>query len=108
MQTTGFSAIGTGGTHAAVRISLARQTPDVKLPETVYNVYKGKRASEVAPGVGKLTDMAVITAKGVAFIAEEDVTKMADFHKKEPGLTSSELSELRKICKSYQDEPKSE
>lgn len=108
MQTTGFSAIGTGGgTHAAVRISLARQTPHVKLPETLYNVYEGKRASEVAPGVGQLTDMAVITAKGVAFVAEEDVTKLGSFHKKEPSLTGSELSELRKICKGYEDEPKS-
>ena len=108
MQTTGFAAIGTGGTHAAVRISLGQQTPDVKLPETIYNVYEAKRASEVAPGVGQLTDMAILTTKGVTFISEQEIETMGSFHKREPGLSPDELSKLRTICKAYEDAPKSE
>jgi 20S proteasome alpha/beta subunit len=101
MQTTGFTAIGSGGTHAAVRISLGGQAPAVKLPETIYNVYEAKRAAEVAPGVGALTDLAVLTAKGVAFLNEAQLTEMAAFHKKEPGLKPAELAKLREICKEY-------
>lgn len=108
MQTTGFTAIGTGGTHAAVRISLGRQTPDVMLAETTYNVYEAKRASEVAPGVGLLTDMAVLTKKGVTALSEAQLTEIGAFHKKEPGLKPTELAKLREICKDFEDEPKSE
>jgi 20S proteasome alpha/beta subunit len=108
MQTTGFAAVGTGGTHAAVRLCLGQQSPDVKLPETMYNVYEAKLASEVAPGVGRLTDMVVLTTKGVTFISEQELKTLADFHKKEPGLSTDELSKLRAICKAYEDAPQSE
>jgi hypothetical protein len=107
MQTTGFTAIGSGGTHGAVRLSLGNQAPAIHLPETIYNVYEAKRASEVAPGVGQLTDMTVLTKKGVAPLSDAHLKELMAFHKKEPGLKAAELATLREICKEYDDDPKS-
>jgi ATP-dependent protease HslVU (ClpYQ) peptidase subunit len=96
LNTTGFAAIGTGGLHAGVRMSLAQHTKDASLVETIYNVYEAKRAAEVAPGVGKLTDLAVIT-NGAVKTAEKSLLDTLDqLHK--PTLSVPELKRLREAC----------
>jgi 20S proteasome alpha/beta subunit len=104
MQTTGFATIGSGGTHAGVRISLGCQTPDVSLDETIFNVYEAKLSSEVAPGVGKSTDMAVLNSKGVTFVSDLTLTTLNAIRKEPPKLADSELAKLRAACKEYADE----
>jgi hypothetical protein len=56
----GFGAIGSGAVHATTRLSLGAQSRDTPLPTSVLAVYAAKRASEVAPGVGNETDLAVV------------------------------------------------
>jgi hypothetical protein len=56
----GYAATGSGAIHATMRLSLGAQTRQASLAETLYRVYEAKRASEVAPGVGQATDVAVI------------------------------------------------
>jgi hypothetical protein len=98
MDTVGTSAIGSGGLHAAIRLSLGRQARDIGLPETIFNVYEAKRASEVAPGVGKVTDIAVLNGCGVSFV-DESVFKILDsIEKQKPSLSAEELEQLEKAC----------
>ena len=61
----GYNAIGSGATHAAIRFALGLQHPKLGLSETLFSVYAAKRASEVAPGVGRDTEMSIISAEGV-------------------------------------------
>ena len=107
VETTGYAAIGTGGLHAAVRLSLAQHTKLAPLVDTIYNVYEAKKSADVAPGVGKLTDLAVIKAGKVMF-AEQDVFKALEkAHREKPSLTAEEQQELKKVCDELTN-PKSE
>jgi hypothetical protein len=58
----GYAAIGSGGIHATMRLSLGAHTRNIPFVETLYAVYDAKRASEVAPGVGQQTDISVVYA----------------------------------------------
>jgi Proteasome subunit len=63
-----------------------------------YNVYEAKRASEVAPGVGKLTDMAVIKNGKIHFGGTELLSVLEESHKEKPALNPDELEKLQKVC----------
>jgi 20S proteasome alpha/beta subunit len=60
MEKLGYGTIGSGYNHALIWLSLARQTRQSDLHTTLVEVYSAKRVSEVAPGVGKETDIAII------------------------------------------------
>jgi hypothetical protein len=79
-------------------MSLAQHTQSASLEETVYNVYEAKRASEVAPGVGKLTDMAIIRNGKICFGGPELLDALNSAHKEKPDLNSEELEKLKKVC----------
>jgi 20S proteasome alpha/beta subunit len=98
MDTNGFTAIGSGGLHAAVRLSLGQHTKTATLVETVYSVYEAKRAAEVAPGVGKLTDMAIIKAGKVHLGDARFFAALEGVHKERPSLTDEEKKLLEKAC----------
>jgi len=98
MATTGFSAIGSGGLHAGVRMSLGQHTKDATLMDTVYNVYEAKRASEVAPGVGKLTDLAVVCDGKIRFAGTDLLKALDDAHKEKPALSEEEQKKLKEAC----------
>jgi len=56
----GFAAIGIGARHAQSQFMLARHSRQSSLSETLLLIYSAKKRSEVAPGVGKETDMFTI------------------------------------------------
>jgi hypothetical protein len=56
----GFSAIGSGARHAESQFMLAGHSRYASSPETLLLTYLAKKRSEVAPGVGKGTDMFTI------------------------------------------------
>jgi 20S proteasome alpha/beta subunit len=92
----GFGAIGSGVPHATVSLCLDRQTQKRPLAETLYAVYVSKRKAEYAPGVGKDTDMGVITRSGIKFLTEKDLQSLDLLYNKER-KKSVDLSELGKI-----------
>ncbi|SRR6266571_141849 len=98
LNTTAFASIGTGGLHAGVRMSLAQHTKDASLTDTIYNVYEAKRAAEVAPGVGKLTDMAVIKNGTVRMAEKALLETLEQLHKEKPALTGPEQKRLKECC----------
>ena len=58
----GYGAIGSGAVHATMRLSLGAQTRDTPLAASILAVYTAKKGSEVAPGVGNETDVAIVYA----------------------------------------------
>ncbi len=101
VDTTGFAAIGTGGLHAGVRLSLGQHSRVASLMDAVYNVYEAKKAAEVAPGVGKLTDMAVVSGGKITFAGSGLFDVFEKVHKEKPSLSDSERTELEKSCKDW-------
>lgn len=101
LATTGFGTIGSGGLHAGVRMSLGQHTRSATLVDTVYNVYEAKRASEVAPGVGKLTDMAVIRDGKIFFADLEQFKAFEKAHKEKPALSDGEQKLLQEACNAW-------
>jgi hypothetical protein len=63
MDKLGYATIGSGQIHALVWLQLARQTRQTDVLTTLLDVYSAKRVSEVAPGVGTETDIAIIDEK---------------------------------------------
>lgn len=98
VNTQGFAAIGSGGLHAAVRLSLAQHTKSTPLVETVYNVYEAKKAAEVAPGVGKMTDMAIVHDSKIFFVGQPLFAILEQCHKEKPALTEQEQTTLQEAC----------
>jgi 20S proteasome alpha/beta subunit len=101
VETTGYAAIGSGGLHAAVRLSLGQHSKETSMDDAVYNVYEAKKAAEVAPGVGKMTDMAVIKGKRVLFADQPIFDALERAHKEKPTMTPSEQEDLRKVCDAW-------
>lgn len=56
----GFAAIGIGGRHAESQFMLAGHSVSSPMPDTLLLTYTAKKKSEVAPGVGKGTDIFAI------------------------------------------------
>lgn len=98
LATTGFGSIGSGGVHAGVRMSLGQHTKEASLVDTLYNVYEAKRASEVAPGVGKLTDLAVLRDGKIYFAGPEQIEVLEKAHKEKPALSTKEQAALKEVC----------
>jgi len=105
LETTGFGAVGSGGVHAGVRMSLAQHTKDASLVETVYNVYESKRAAEVAPGVGKMTDLAIIKDGRICFAGQDVLKELENAHKEKPALSAEERATLEKVCDGFTKRP---
>jgi hypothetical protein len=90
--------------HAAIRLTLGRQTKDINLSETIHNVYEAKISSEGAPGVGKVTDIAVLNGKGVTFVNDSVFDVLSEIHKERPALSAEDRKKLDTACKEYRDD----
>lgn len=78
----GYRAIGTGAPHASIFLSIEGQHRGRSIGETLYNVYCAKRTSEVAPGVGAATDLAIIVGDKIEVINEARLEKLAGLREK--------------------------
>ena len=83
MDKLGYATIGSGYSHALIWMSLARQTRQTDLATTLADVYSAKRVSEVAPGVGKETDIAIIDEQhGIWFCTTPILDELNNIHEK--------------------------
>jgi 20S proteasome alpha/beta subunit len=90
LNTLGFATIGSGALHAAVSLALNRHTASDKLAKAIYRVFEAKKAAEVSPGVGKLTDMAIIKDGQIDFVTPKTFAALAKVHKEHPDLSADE------------------
>jgi len=74
LTTVGFAAIGIGKPHAESQFMFSGHSPQKPFSDTVLLTYAAKKRAEVAPGVGKTTDM-VIIGPGLGVM-----TKVEDAH----------------------------
>ena len=56
-DSVGFASIGTGARHAQSQFMFARHSQNNQLVDTLFLVYRSKKFSEAAPGVGPDTDL---------------------------------------------------
>lgn len=91
----GYGAVGTGGMHASISLSLSAQTSRRGLFETLYSVYDAKRAAEVAPGVGHETDIAIVEASGIWHCTPPIFDALAKAHSVASKKEAPDLEELK-------------
>ena len=65
-----FDAIGSGSVQATNTLLFQRHSKNDSLATTIHDVYKAKRNAEVAQGVGKETDLMVLSKSGLEKIDE--------------------------------------
>lgn len=93
----GFGAVGSGIPHATTSLCLSGQTRAKEIKETIHAVYVSKRKAESAPGVGKETDMGVITRNGICFLNAEDLKELEGLYTKHSKV-DIDLSPVERIC----------
>ncbi len=68
----GYHAIGSGSRHALYTIIDGNHSRKRALNETIFLIYEAKRRAELAPGVGKTTEIAIITPGGVKLLTQTE------------------------------------
>ena len=81
-DTIGYNAIGTGDTHAVSVLTSYNYTNNVSLNDAIWIVYEAKRRAEKAPGVGRGTDMCVITKSKVTHLEDKLLKELETQFKK--------------------------
>src|SRR5258708_4801566 len=77
----GAAAVGSGALHAVQSMIEFRHFGEEALMDTVFRVYAAKRRAEVAPGVGKETDMLFIDGQGTHHLNDENLAQLADLYR---------------------------
>jgi 20S proteasome alpha/beta subunit len=75
-DTIGYHAIGSGETHALLMIIGREHEIGNSLNKTAYLVYEAKRKAEIAPGVGRETEMGLITRAGVRALTPDELIRL--------------------------------
>lgn len=112
-DSVGFVAIGSGAKHAQSQFMFARHSWRHELPETLITAFSAKKRAEVAPGVGKYTDMFLLGPDlGVNIVIDEEIIedwgKIYNRNaKRERGAQLKAQAEVRKYLeKRAKTEPK--
>ena len=92
----GYHAIGSGGLHALSTFMLNNYTPKNSINHAVYLVYEAKKNAEVSQGVGKSTDMCLITNDGSKYLSMDEMAKLSDVYEKKTKPEREEISQLIK------------
>jgi len=95
-DSVGFAAIGIGARHAESQFMLNGYSRFVPQEEALWMIYMAKRKSEIAPGVGKITDLFCVTpntpAKTPKFRFLNDIIEKAQFEKIYDAFEKKQLS----------------
>jgi 20S proteasome alpha/beta subunit len=87
----GFAAVGSGTIHALQAMIGFGHSPSAGYHETVFRAYAAKRRSEVAPGVGLETDMAVITNEEIHWLTDDEMAQLKEIYEAFEASTSGDL-----------------
>ena len=69
----GYHSIGSGMSHALLSLVGASQHWSMSVNETVFNVFRAKRQSEVAPGVGRSVELRVIADGKIRVVTDDEL-----------------------------------
>ncbi len=76
----GYHTIGIGSMHAISSLIANGYLPMLGIKMAIYQVYEAKRNGENAPGVGKDTDIAILTETGHQNITREQVSALEQIY----------------------------
>jgi hypothetical protein len=99
LERQSYSAIGSGGIHATIYLSLSAHTSHKGLLETVWNVFAAKKAAEVAPGVGRGTDLVVVEKTSVKYCAAPTMSILESTFE---GSNKRLMPDLTKLKETYE------
>jgi 20S proteasome alpha/beta subunit len=89
----GYAAIGSGTIHALQAFIGFGHSASAGYHQTVFRAYAAKRRAEVAPGVGRDTDMAVVSDAGIHRLTEGELEQLRNMYKSFEASTSLALQE---------------
>lgn len=91
-----FGAIGSGAVQALNTLLFQGQSSNDSLAATLYNVYKAKRNAEVSIGVGKETDIMILTKAGLTEISDDNIKILSTIYESELkfGKTNEKVKEM--------------
>jgi len=95
----GYMAIGSGAPHAATTFITFKYVPTMPSNKAIHIVYEAKKASEVAPGVGKEVDIAVIDKKGIHKLSQNTMDQLKNIYNKRRELLAIPQEEIEKLVK---------
>ena len=72
----GWHAIGSGSIHVIPSMAGFEHSPRAGYRETLFRVYASKRRAEVAPGVGRESEVAVISQEGVKWLSSDELEQL--------------------------------
>lgn len=99
----GYHAIGSGYPHAVTTLIANDYHQQFSLPKALLITYQAKKIAERAPGVGsKITNMAIITKRGVRFFTPEEVLKLDEIYERKM-RAEAELSVERTFDKEVEE-----
>jgi len=87
----GYVAIGSGEIHAIQSLIGFGQSHSQPIAETVFRVMSSKQRAELAPGVGRETDLVVISASGPRLITAESLREVDELCAKASAETDASL-----------------
>jgi len=87
----GWAAIGIGAPHVLSTMAGYVHSATADYKQTLFRVYAAKRGAEVAPGVGRDTEMAVISRDGLKRLSNDDLDRLALMFDGFRSITSAEL-----------------
>ena len=97
-RSVNFHAIGSGQLQAVNSLMFQKHSKTSDLRTALYNVYKAKRFAEVSVGVGKETELHVLSASGVKAIESKDLKTLEEVYEKERSF-GAEHADLRKLLR---------
>lgn len=104
----GFHAIGVGALHAIQCFIARRYKISYNLEEAVNIVYAAKKVSEVAPGVGRETDIDLIFSDGIVPVDPEIIEELSRIYQKVRKPVTDEIRESSELLKTLLEKRKRE
>jgi hypothetical protein len=90
----GYACIGSGEPHAWGSFIANDYTSKVLLNEALYITYEAKVRAQKAPGVGNVTDMWVITNKGISKVSDETLMDLQRIYELKASLERTRTAEM--------------
>jgi len=91
----GCAALGVGMSYSIGRFAMAQHAMTDALPTALYTAYEAKKSAEAAPGVGKLTQIKVITATGSKDVSQQLLDKLEEIHQRKPILSPADITAIQ-------------
>ncbi len=79
----GYCAIGEGQLQAINTFMFSKHYEGTNLKEAIYNVFKAKKNSEVAIGVGTVTDFGILNSEGASYSLKNESEELKKIFEKE-------------------------